>query len=293
MTVEQSIINWWNSKRFQEWSWKMICYIIIAIGGIIILIPFFWMVSTSLKKMGDLFILPPVWIPYPMVWSNYIKGWTYLPFTLYTLNTIRIIIPGLIGTIFSSSLVAFGFSRLRFPGRDVLFLILLSTMMLPPQVTMIPVYLIFRDLNWIDTFKPLWVPSWFGGGAFFIFLLRQFFMSIPLELDDAARIDGCSTFGIYLRIIMPLTKPALAMVAIFSFMGLWNDFMGPLIYLNSMGKRTIALGLSACLGEMIFRDPHWELVMAISVTALLPCLLVFFFAQKYFIQGIVITGVKG
>ncbi len=196
----------------------------------------------------------------------------------------------MVGTLLSSSIVAYGFARLRARGRDVLFMILLSTMMIPPQVTMIPVFALFKLLNWTDTFKPLIIPNFFGG-AFFIFLLRQFYMTIPIELDDAAKIDGCSYLGIFSRIILPLTKPALATVAIFSFMWSWNDFMDPLIYLNSRDKLTLTLALNRFTG--MYGMTAWNLLMAASLVVALPCFVLFFFAQRYFIQGIVVTGLKG
>ncbi|NLA59150.1 MAG: carbohydrate ABC transporter permease, partial [Firmicutes bacterium] len=195
----------------------------------------------------------------------------------------------LIGTILSNSIVAYSFARLRWPGRDLLFAVLLSTIMLPQQVTMIPLFILFSKLNWVNTFLPLTVPAFFGS-PFFIFLLRQFFMSIPIDLDEAARIDGCNGFMIYWKIILPISKPALATVAIFSFMWTWNDFMHPLIYLNKMERYTLSLGV------VLFQtryQVYWNLLMAISLLILLPCILMFFFAQKYFIQGIVATGLKG
>ncbi|MGQ9629227.1 MAG: carbohydrate ABC transporter permease [bacterium] len=288
-----SSIPFWETKRFRQIVYKTILYIIITIGGFIFMIPFFWMLSTALKDGKMVFIIPPQWIPNPPHWDNFIKGWTKWPFTMYLKNTLIIIVFSIMGRLLSASMVAFGFSRLRFPGRDILFFVLISTMMLPGQVTMIPLYIIYRSLRWIDTFKPLIVPSWFGGGAFFIFLLRQFLLTIPLEMDDAAKIDGCSSFGIYWRIMLPLVKPALGTVAIFSFMWEWNDFFTPLVYLNSMEKRTLALGLAAFSQETMFRQGAWELIMAVSTLVMLPCLIIFFLAQRQFIQGVVVTGVKG
>ncbi|NMB45921.1 MAG: carbohydrate ABC transporter permease, partial [Firmicutes bacterium] len=205
-------------------------------------------------------------------------------------NTILIVAFTLFGVLGSSSLSAYGFARLRFPGRDAIFMILLSTMMLPGVVLMIPQFVMFRNLGWIDTFKPLIIPHYFGGGAFNVFLLRQFFRSLPEELSDAARIDGCGEFKIYYRIILPLAKPALATIGIFTFMGTWNDFMGPLIYLNSPEKRTLALGLAS------FRSlyaTHWNLLMAASTVMVIPIIVLFFGAQRHFVQGIVLTGLKG
>lgn len=223
-------------------------------------------------------------------WENFPRAWTSEPFSLYTVNTLIITSLGIIGQAISASLVAFGFARLEWPGRNILFVLLLSTMMLPQEVTMIPSFLIFRQLGWIDTFLPLIVPAYLGGGAFSIFLFRQFFLSLPRELDDAARVDGCGSFGIYLYILMPLCKPIIATIAVFSFVAHWNDFLTPLIYLNSSDKFTLAVGLRFFQGAY-GTDMH--LLMAASTLALLPVLLVFFVGQKYFVRSIVMSGVKG
>ena len=223
-------------------------------------------------------------------WENFPTAWRSEPFTLYTLNTLIITTLGIIGQAFTASLVAFGFARLEWPGRRVLFLLVLATMMLPQEVTMIPSFLIFRQLGWIDTFLPLVVPSFLGGGAFSIFLFRQFFLTLPRELDDAARVDGCSSFGIYRYILMPLCKPILATIAVFSFVAHWNDFLTPLIYLNSSDKFTLAVGLRFFQGAY---GTEMHLLMAASTLALLPVLVVFFLGQKYFVQSIVMSGVKG
>jgi multiple sugar transport system permease protein len=266
-----------------------ITYIALTLGAILFTIPFLWMVSTSLKSPGDILLLPPKWIPNPVVWENYPEAWTSLPFTRFLVNTCTITFSCIIGNMLSCTLVAYGFSRLRFPSRGFWFAVLLSTMMLPRQVTMIPVFVLFRNLGWLNTLKPLIVPSYFGN-AFYIFLLRQFFMTLPQELDDAATIDGCSTFGIYRQIILPLAKPALATVAVFSFISHWNDFLGPLIYLTSREKMTIAVGLRLFRGQY---STEMHLLMAASTVAVLPILVIYFVAQKYFIQGIALTGMKG
>lgn len=223
-------------------------------------------------------------------WENYPEAWSSEPFMLYTLNTLVITTLGIIGQALTASLVAFGFARLEWPGRQFLFILVLATMMLPAEVTMIPSFLIFRQLGWIDTFLPLIAPSFLGGGAFSIFLFRQFFLTLPRELDDAARVDGCGSFGIYLYILMPLCKPILATIAVFSFVAHWNDFLTPLIYLNSSDKFTLAVGLRFFQGDY-GADMH--LLMAASTLALLPVLVVFFLGQKYFVRSIVMSGVKG
>ena len=262
---------------------------LIGLSGVF-LIPFFWMLSTSLTEASKVIVKDRAWMPHPIMWQNYKDALTVLPFHLFLKNTLIITIGCIIGQVLSASLVAFGFARMKFPGRDALFVLVLSTMMLPAQVTQIPTFVLFTKLQWIDTLKPLIVPAFFGGGAFFIFLLRQFFMTIPSELEDAAKMDGCSPLGIYRTVALPLSKPALATVAIFSFMSHWNDFMGPLIYIQSMENKTLALGLAS------FKSLHgteYHLMMAASIAVLLPVLVIFFCAQKYFVQGIVLSGLKG
>ena len=264
---------------------------VVAVGaGITFVIPFVWMLSTSLKTPQAVFRFPPEWIPNPVVWRNYVNALTMVPFGVYSRNTAIITAASLAGQILSASVVAYGFARLRFPGRDVLFILLLATMMLPWQVTMVPLFVVFKNLHWLNTYLPLVLPKWLGGDPFFIFLLRQFFLTLPQELDEAAKIDGCGPFRIYWQILLPLAVPGLTAVAIFSFLWNWNDFLWPLIILNDRMKWTIALGLSG------FRDEYstnWSHLMAASAVATLPCLLVFFFFQRYFIEGIVMTGTKG
>jgi multiple sugar transport system permease protein len=254
-----------------------------------VLMPIAFALSTSLKPYGDIFVYPPVWIPSPPKWDNYAEALTFVPFDRYFLNSAIVTGFDIVGKLLSCSLVAFAFSRLRWWGRDTLFVIMIATLMLPPQVTLIPQFVIWKELGWVDTFIPLIVPNFFGG-PFMTFLLRQFFMSIPPELDDAARIDGCSSWGIFWRIILPLSRPALVAVTVFVFNATWNEFLTPLIYLHSKANLTIALGLRAFQSE---HGPEWHLVMAASLVTMLPILLVFFFGQRYFIQGVVFTGVKG
>lgn len=222
--------------------------------------------------------------------ENYRKAWTAKPFTRYALNTLFITLCCILGQVLSASLVGYAFARLEWPGRSLLFFVMLATMMLPQEVTMIPTYLIFRRLGWIDTFLPLIVPSFLGGGAFFIFLFRQFFLTLPRELDEAARVDGCSSLQIYWSVLMPLCKPIIATIAVFSFVAHWNDFQSPLIYLSSSEKFTLALGLQFFRGTY---DTDMHLLMAASTLVLLPVILVFFFAQKQFVKSIVLTGMKG
>ncbi len=257
-------------------------------GAFVLMLPLAWMLSTALKDLGAVLLVPPEWIPEVPRWSNFAEVFRTTPFARYAVNTLIITFLSVVGKILSCSLVAYSFARLRWRGRNVLFLIMLATLMLPNQVTLIPQFVMFRQLGWIDTIAPLVIPHWLGG-PFLTFLLRQYFMTIPRELDDAARIDGASYFGIYWRIILPMSKPAIAAVAIFMFNASWNDFLGPLIYLHSPEKYTLAMGLRAFQDQYV---TQWNLLMAASLMTMIPVVIIFFFAQKYFIQGIVFTGIK-
>jgi multiple sugar transport system permease protein len=269
---------------------KTVLYAVLVGFGAIFFVPFLWMLSTSIKPPDLVTVYPPVWIPPEPKWENYVKTWQTVPFGLFTRNTVYIALLVTLGSTLSASLVAFGFARIRFPGRDVMFALMLSTMMLPGIVTLIPGYILFRELGWIDTLRPLWVPSFFGGGAFFVFLLRQFFRTIPAELDEAARIDGASWLSIYWRVLLPLSAPALTTVALFSFIGAWRDFMGPLIFINSLENQTLELGLQTF---QTLYGTQYELLMAGAVLVVLPLIVIFFVGQRFFIQGIVMTGLKG
>lgn len=264
-------------------------YALLIVGSAIFLLPLVWMVSTALKPQNEVFTFPPQWIPSRFVWSNFTDGWSVLPFNIYLKNTLIIVTNNVVGNLVSCSLAAFAFARLRSRFRSILFALLLSTMMIPQQVTLIPTFILYKSLGWVNTLLPLTVPGWFGW-PFFIFLLRQFFMTLPHDLDDAARIDGCSTFRIYWNIILPLARPALATVAIFSFMANWNDFLAPLIYLNSPSKFTLALGLLTFQGQYY---TNFSEMMAVALLVLLPLLVVFFVAQNLFVRGIALTGLKG
>jgi ABC-type glycerol-3-phosphate transport system permease component len=274
----------------QAWAWQLFVFGLVACGSVVFMLPFAWMVSTSFKSTELVYVFPPVWIPNEFRWQNYVEAWVRLPFLTFYKNTLFIVCFNLIGTLLSSSLAAYGFARLRFRGRDFLFLLVLSTLMLPTQVTLIPTYFIFSKLGWVNSLRPLIIPVYFGS-AFNIFLLRQYFMTISRELDDAAKIDGCGFFGIYRRIILPLSKPALGVVAIFQFTYDWNDFFYPLIYINSPKTFPIALGLRMFHGTLLHVPV--QQVMAMTLVSIFPVLLVFVLAQRHFIQGIVITGVKG
>jgi ABC-type glycerol-3-phosphate transport system permease component len=264
----------------------------IILLSLVLLIPFGWMISTALKPIEQVFEFPPSWIPRPILFENFWKGWTYVPMTRYLLNTLYITSVAIVAVVGSSSFVAYGFARLRAPGKDILFLLVLSTLMLPQQVTLIPNFLLFKWLGWLNTYKPLLVPA-FTAAPFFVFLLRQFYMTIPFELDEAARIDGCGIFGIFWRIILPLSKPAVATVAIFVFFNRWNSFLWPLIYLRSPEKYTLAVGLSFFHSQQGQMLTYWNYLMAVTLLVAIPPLLVFFVAQRSFVQGIALTGIKG
>jgi len=274
--------------------WRIALYAVLIVLSLLFLLPFIWMISTSLKTDPQVYRVPPVWIPNPVRWLNYPEALTSLPFFSYFLNTMKIAVPATIGTLISSALTAYGFSRIRWPERDALFYVCVATMMIPFQVQMIPLFVTFKQLGWINTYWPLIVPTFFAS-PFSVFMLRQFFLTIPQELSDAARIDGCSELGIFMRIILPLAKPALAVVALFTFMWAWSDYLGPLIYVNQTSKFTVALGLQ--LLRATFHSANqtlvWPYLMAASTTAILPVLFLFFFAQRTFIEGISLTGIKG
>ncbi len=275
--------------RSGEFWWRVMIWSLLVGGSVIMIMPFLWLLSSSFKPENDIFIFPPKWIPDPWRPQNYVDALTYKPFNLYIMNTLIIVGLNLIAILFSASLCAYGFARIKFWGRDFWFILVLSTMMVPYFVLMVPQFVIFSRLGWVDTFRPLTIPFFFGGGAFNIFLLRQFFRTLPEELADAARIDGCSEFRIYWNIMLPLAKPALAAVAIFTFLNGWNDFIGPLLYISSPEKFTVAIGLATFRSVMRTR---YDLLMAASSAMILPVVLLFFFAQRYFIQGVVLSGLK-
>lgn len=265
-------------------------YGVLLLCSAFFILPWVWMISTSLKNPEELSVYPPVWIPDPIRWDNYILAFQEASLANYIVNTLLIAIPSVIGAVASNALVAYGFARVRWPGRDTVFGIVLATLILPGFVTFIPLYLVFRNLNWINSFLPLVVPN-FLGNPFFIFLLRQFLMTLPEELSDAARVDGASEFRIFLQIIMPLAKPALAVVALFQFIGSWNDYFGPLIYISDKELYTISLGIANMQSSYGFMNFAW--IMAATCMSVLPIVILFFFAQRSFIEGIALTGLKG
>ncbi len=274
-------------KKKRDITWKALWIFILSLGAITMLVPFLWMLSTSLKEAGAVFTFPPQWIPSPIVWRNYIDAWRAVPFGRFYLNSIFIALCQTVGVLLTSSLAAFAFARLKFPGRDKLFFLYLATMMLPGAVTMIPTFILMRLFGWIDTYKALIIPGLFT--AFGTFLLRQFFMSISSNLEDAARIDGCNKLGIYRHVVIPLSKPALATLGTVTFIGSWNNFMWPLIVTNSMEMKTLPIGVASFQG---LYTTDWTLLMAASIIVMLPTLIVFIFNQRFFVEGIKLTGTK-
>lgn len=290
--VTQQGVDWrLVSHKVTSRLGRVLLYVVLTIGALIFSAPLLWMISTSLKPEALVYNIPIIWIPPEPRWSNFSEAWTRSvpPFTVFYRNTTFLTLVNIVGLVFSSSLVAFGFARIRFWGRNTIFVILLATMMLPSQVTLIPIYLFWSRLGLVNTFWPLIVPEWLTN-AYNVFLLRQFFMTIHTELDDAARIDGAGWWTIYARIIMPLSKPALGVIAIQSFAWNWNNYLGPLIYLNEPSKYTVSIALRLFQTQ---QSQHVPQTMAMTLVALIPVLVVFYIAQAKFIQGIVVSGVKG
>lgn len=281
--------HWKQSKVWRRRIAVTAVYLILMALSLSFLAPFALMVSTSLKTEDRIFTETIEWIPHPVRWQNYAEALQSFPFLLYLRNTLFVCALVVVGTVLSSALPAYGFARLRWKGRDLLFLIMLATIMLPAQVTMLPVFVMFRTIGWTGTYLPLVVPPFFGS-AFAIFLLRQFFLTIPQELSDAARIDGCSEWRIFWQIIVPLSVPALATVALFAFIGAWTDFINPLVYLTDENTYTLAVGLQTFVGR---HSSEWNLLMAAATVVTLPLMVVFFFTQRLFIEGITLTGIKG
>lgn len=278
-----------NIYRFRRTLGKVSWYVLLTLLGLVFMLPFAWMLSSSLKVEADIWLYPPKWIPDPVLWENYPKALELMNFPRLLFNTLFLVAVGTFGIMLSSTWVVYGFTRFHFKGRDAIFVVLLSTMMLPGQVTMVPLFIMYNKLGWINTYLPLLVPAYFGG-AFYIFLLRQFFATIPVELDDAAKIDGCGYIGIWWRILLPLCKPALVTVFVFSFMAGWNDFLWPLIILNDSELYNLSLGLATFRG---LYSTQWGYLMAASVVVLLPPLILYFVAQRMIVEGIALTGIKG
>lgn len=264
-------------------------YLLLLGGSVVMLIPLAWLVRSSFMGLSQIFIFPPEWIPDPWRWDNYPKALTTIPFARYFANTLFILVPTVAGTLLTAALAAFGFSRLQWPGRDWVFGVLLSSLMLPYAVTLIPTFLLWARIGLVNTYWPLVLPDWFGGTIFYVFLLRQFFLTLPRELDEAAIIDGANPLQVLRHVVVPLSRPALITVAIFSALFEWNDFLGPLIYLNDSRQFTLALGLAEFTG---LYTSQWHLLMAAATVVIAPVLVLFLFAQRYFIEGITLTGIK-
>ena len=278
------------SKQRRKLIGDLLAWTVLAIGSVAMMLPFVWMVATSLKSLPEVYVFPPQFFPRQWLWSNYLEAWTLLPFHLFFRNSILVSLCVVIGQLFTCSLAGYSFGRLRYPGRDRIFFLYLATMMIPFAVVMIPLYVQMRWFKWVDTLWPLIIPAIFTPWG--TFLLRQFMSTLPRELEDAARMDGASFFRIYRTIILPLTKPALATLGIFTFLSSWNDFLWPLIILSSLNTKTIPLGLTAFQSRMPVKTP-WQLVMAASTFAIIPILIAFILGQKYYVQGIVTSGIKG
>lgn len=264
-------------------------YSVLMVLAALFMIPLYWMFSTALKSPQQTFAIPPEWVPAPAQWSNFAKVFDEVPFARFYLNTLFLVFANIVGHLVSVTLVAYGFARLRFPGRNILFLVMLSTLMIPYHVTLVPRFIMFSKLGMINSYWPLILPA-FTGSPFLIFLVRQYMMSIPFDLDEAAYIDGANRFDVFWRIILPLARPALMLVVVFTFIDVWNDFLQPLIYLTDPDMFTVSLGLSFFQGA---RETNWNLLMAGSVLAMIPPLILFFFAQKQLIGGISVEGLKG
>jgi len=281
-----------SAAQAKERTLRISAYVVLIIGALSMIMPFLWMVTTSLKTLNAIFVQPKNWIqmfvPTMLVWQNYVDAWTKVPFGQFYLNSIIVGLAVTVGQVFTSSLAAYAFARLTFPGRDKLFFAYLATMMIPGSVTMIPVYVLMRVFRWVDTYQALIIPAIFS--AYGTFMLRQFFMTLPKDLEDAAKIDGCGFFRIYMTIILPLSKPALATLTVFTFMGNWGSFMWPLLVTNTMTMRTLPIGLESFKTQY---STDWHLLMAGSVMVMLPIVIIFIFTQRYFVESIKLTGVKG
>ena len=297
MTATAETAAWSKSSRTRNNAGEIARIVIkrVIVHGFLILAcasmagPFIWMVLSSLKTQPEIFIFPPRWLPKSPQWYNYIEVTKAMPFGWFTFNSLKIAFLTVLGTVLSASMAAYAFARMRFPGRETMFLIWIGCMMIPGQVVLIPQFIMFRSLGWLDTHLPLVVPSFFGN-AFGTFLLRQFFMTIPMELEDAAVVDGATRFRIFWNIMMPLATPSIATLAVFTFMGSWNNLLGPVIYLTDYDKMTLPVGLAFFRGQY---GTQWPLLMAGATISVIPIVLLYIFAQRYFVQGVVMSGIKG
>ncbi|HUI69139.1 MAG TPA: carbohydrate ABC transporter permease [Spirochaetia bacterium] len=269
---------------------KSILYLVVTVGAVLCFLPVFWLVRSSVMTLGDIFKFPPLFWPAHMRWQNFADAMKASPFPLYFRNTMIVVIPNVIGSLLTASMSAYGLARFRFPFRNVWFALVLGAIILPPAVVLIPQFLLWSRLHLVNTFFPLIVPVWFGGGAFNVFLLRQFFLTIPKDFDNAARIDGASYWRVYWQIMVPLIQPALLAVGLFQFLFTWNDFFTPLIYLSSKTTYTLAIGLRFFIGSY---STMWNSLMAASVIVIIPPVILFLIGQRYFVEGVTLTGIKG
>lgn len=289
MPARKSVASGHWVRQSAHLFFRGLLYLILITVGLTMLLPLLWMISTSLKQPGEVFLLPPKWLPNPPQWNNYVKLFEVLPFGHFLFNSLKIASIATLGALLSCSMAAFAFARMNFPGRNFLFAFILATLMIPYHVTLIPLFAVYKNLGWLSTHLPLTVPYFFGT-AFGIFLIRQFYLTIPQELVDAARIDGCTFIQIYYKIFLPLAKPALATLGIFTFLGSWNNLIGPLIFLNDIETMTLTLGLTLLTTQS---NGRWELIQAGAVISVVPMIIIFLVGQEHFIQGIARTGIKG
>ncbi len=281
----------WSIGRKKSWViGTILAWILLTILGVLVMLPFLWMVSTSLKGINEIYVFPPRFIPKVIHWSNYVTAWQKLPFTQFFLNSVIVAVGTTIGTVLTCSLAGYSFARLRFPGRDQIFVAYLATMMIPFPVLMIPLFILMRNLGLVDTLPGLILPAIFS--AWGTFLMRQFMMTIPREIEEAARVDGATFWQIYRQIILPLSKPVTATLGIFTFLGSWNDFLWPLLMINTVTKKTLPLGLTMFTSHVAIRTP-WHLVMASATFSIIPVLIIFVLGQKYYVRGIALSGIKG
>lgn len=279
-----------NKSRYKKKVSKILIYALLIIGSVVSLMPLLWMIRSSLLSSAQIFQMPPIVFPNQPKWENYKEAFTILPFGNYFINSTIIAILVVTGTVVTSALCAYGLSRIQWKGRTLVFSCIISSMMLPVAVTLIPTFLLWKSIGITNSYIPLIVPAWFGGGAFYVFLLRQFYMGIPNDLDESAYLDGAGHFTIFTRIIMPITRPSMIVVGLFAFMNTWNDFLAPLVYINDENKYTLALGLQLFSGTY---KAEWHLLMAASCVVLIPIVVVFLIGQRYFVEGITMTGIKG
>lgn len=283
-----------RTQRLDVDPMSMLLFIVALVLSFIFMFPFFWTASSSLKTVQEIATFPPTYFPEEVQWQNYTRVLNMVPFVTWFINSLIVVFLSTLGTVISASLVAYSFARFRYRGRDFIFLITLGTMMIPAQVTLIPQFVLFHKLGWINTLYPLWIPHWFGGGAFAIFLIRQFIMTLPRELDEAAIIDGAGYMRIFWQILMPLCKPVVATIGVISFIANWNDFVNPLIYLQLPEKFTLAVGLNYFKNQPESAgEPTQHLLMAASVMMIVPVIILFFATQRYFVEGIALSGIKG